>query len=72
MQIDNGVLKIYIEDSTMFTLLNDGKKEIHRALSWQGLDLDIQLYQKEKKLSKSEEDIQVLKDIFKDKLSINN
>ena len=53
MKIENGKLTIFANDTTMFSLLESGKREIERALSWQGLDLVVEIVQLEKTLSKA-------------------
>ena len=52
----------------MLSLLEGGKREIERALSWQGLDLAVNIKEKAKEISKSEQDITKLKKMFGDKL----
>ena len=72
MKIENGKLTIFANDTTMFSLLESGKREIERALSWQGLDLVVEIVQLEKTLSKEEEDLNKLRKMFGDKLKIKN
>lgn len=68
--IKDGRLIISVADNTVLSLLQDGKREIERALSWQGLDLIVDIEQKIIPPSKQEEDIKKLKQIFDDKLII--
>ena len=68
--INDGRLIISVADNTVLSLLQDGKREIERALSWQGLDLIVDIEQKIIPPSKQEEDIKRLKQIFDDKLII--
>jgi len=54
----------------MLGLLQDGRREIERALSWQGLELGLEIKQKIKEISKADQDIQKLKEAFGNKLTI--
>lgn len=68
--IDNGSLIISVADNTVFSLLQDGRREIERALSWQGVELNVVIQQKILPPSKQEEDISKLKNMFEEKLII--
>ena len=68
--IKDGVLTITASDNTMLSLLESGKREIEKALSWQGLELSVNIIEKKKELSKSEQDIIKLKKMFGEKLKI--
>lgn len=68
--VENGVLTITASDNTMLSLLESGKKEIERALSWQGQELAVEIKEKKKTISKTEEDLIKLKKMFGDKLKI--
>ena len=70
--IDSEVLKIQVEDLTMLSVLSDGKRELERALSWQGLQRRVEVVQKIIPPKKEEEDINTLKVIFKDKLIVKD
>lgn len=70
VNIIEDVFEISVLDSTMLSVLLDGKREIERALSWQGLNLRVEIKQKIVPPSKDEEDIKKLKEIFKDKLTV--
>lgn len=70
MEIRDGRLIISVADNTVLSLLQDGRREIERALSWQGLELIVDIEQKIIPPSKQEEDIKKLKQIFDDKLII--
>ena len=72
VEIKDGVLTINASDKTMLSLLETGKREIERALSWQGLELEIKIVEKEKEISKSEEDLNKLKRLFGTKLKMKN
>ena len=52
----------------MLSLLESGKREIERALSWQGLELVVNIKEKAKEVSASMQDITKLKKLFGDKL----
>ena len=52
----------------MLSLLESGKREIERALSWQGLELMVNIKEKQKEISPSAQDITKLKKMFGDKL----
>ncbi len=70
VKIEEQELKIEVEESTIYALLKDGQREIERALSWQGIDLKVNIQFKEKIISKTQQDIEKLKGIFKEKLKI--
>ena len=72
VSIQDSVLKIEVLDSTMLSVLSDGKREIERALSWQGLNLRVEISQKIIPPTKEEEDINKLTKIFGEKLVIKN
>lgn len=72
VEIKDGVLTINASDRTMISLLETGKREIERALSWQGLELEIKVVEKEKEISKTEEDLNKLKRLFGVKLKQKN
>ena len=53
----------------IYNLLNDGKRELESALRWQGLGLNLEIeYSPQEKFE--EKDIEKLKSIFGDKLTI--
>ena len=56
----------------MLGLLQDGKRELERALSWQGLEMGIEIRQKIKEIPKAQQDLKILKEAFGDKLTILN
>lgn len=68
--IKDGVLTITASDNTMLSLLENGKREIERALSWQGLDLAVDIKEKQKEISPAVQDIQKLKKLVGAKLKI--
>lgn len=59
-----------MQDNTLLTLLQEGKKEIERALRWQGIELGVLVQQKIIPPTKQEEDIKVLKEFFGDNINI--
>ena len=72
VSIQNDIFLIKVQDSTMFSVLFDGKRMIERALSWQGLNLRVEVEEKIVPPTKDEEDLKILKGIFKDKLTVKN
>lgn len=46
MEVNGGNFVITTPDRTVMSLLEDGKREIERALSWQGLELSVELREK--------------------------
>lgn len=70
--IKDGTLTLTASDNTMLSLLESGKREIERALSWQGLELQVDIQEKKKEVSKAEQDMQKLRKMFKDKLKIKD
>ena len=70
VQIADGRMIISVTDNTVLSLLQEGKREIERALSWQGIELIVDIQQKIIPPSKQDEDIKKLKKIFDGKLTI--
>jgi len=68
--IKDGTLTLTASDNTMLSLLESGKREIERALSWQGLELRVEIQEKKKEISKAEQDLQKLEKMFGDKLKL--
>lgn len=66
--IKDGSFVITAPDKAVFTLLDNGKREIERALSWQGLELKVVIEEKEYEPDKFEEDKKVLSKMFGKKL----
>lgn len=60
-------LVINVYDGMLTTLLSDGKKEIERALRWQGVDREVEINIKQVETNKAEEDIKKLKAVFDEK-----
>lgn len=55
---------INLFDGMLINLLQEGKREIERALRWQGLELDVVINCKKEVLSTSEQDIKRLNEVF--------
>ena len=72
VEIIGGALAITTPDNTVFALLEDGKREIQRALSWQGAELDVQITQKVLKPTAADEDKALLQKMFGKKFEILN
>lgn len=70
VSIRDGNFVITAPDKTVFVVLNEGKREIERALSWQGLDLKVVVEEKEYVPDKFEEDKKVLAKMFGSKFTI--
>lgn len=68
--LDGNNFIINIEDGMMQNLLSEGKREIERALRWQGLDLNVIISVKVVEKSAEEQDVEKLKNLFGDKLVI--
>lgn len=50
----------------LINLLQEGKREIERALRWQGLDLEVKINCKQEVLSTSEQDLKRLNEVFEE------
>ncbi len=70
ISLSDNALNVFVKDRTMFTLLHDGKREIERAMSWQGLEVSLNIELVKTETTKEEKDIEILKKIFKDKLTV--
>ncbi len=70
VQIFNNCLVINTQDNTVASLLDEGKREIVRALSWQGLELDVKINKKEILPNKVDLDAEKLKNMFGEKLKL--
>lgn len=70
VKIDGSSLVISTTDTTVATLLNDGKRDIERALSWQGLEMNVEINKKEILPSKVELDRQKLEKMFGEKFKV--
>ena len=66
VQIDGGKLIINTFEGTLVSLLEEGKKEIERALRWQGLELDVEIKIKQLEVENAAKDIEKLKEVFDD------
>lgn len=70
VKIEDGKLIISTFDNTVSALLEDGKREIERALSWQGLDLTVMINKKEELPKATELDEEKLRKMFGNKLKV--
>lgn len=66
VELSGNSLIINVTESVLAGMLEDGRKEIERAISWQGLDLKVVINLKEKASSAGEQDIEKLNQIFDD------
>lgn len=67
--IRDGNFVITAPDRAVFAQLDSGKREIERALSWQGLELKVVVEEKQYEPGKFEEDKKVLSKLFGKKLT---
>ncbi len=67
VKIEGDSLVIETPDTTTFTLLTDGKREIEKALSWQGKELRVVVKEKAKQVGKFDQDEIKLTKIFGNK-----
>ena len=70
ISIENGTLTINVVDGMIINLLEEGKKEIEKALRWQGFDLEVKINLKEEEFSKVEKDRKILTEVFGEYLTI--
>ena len=70
VEIAGDKLVITTQDKTVLSLLKDGVREIERALSWQGLEIGVEVKEKIILPTKIEEDEAKLKKMFGEKLKI--
>ena len=69
IRLEGERLIVKVEENMIYNLLNDGKRELESALRWQGLGLNLEIeYSPQEKFE--EIDIEKLKSIFGDKLTI--
>ncbi len=57
---------INLFDGMLVNLLEEGRREIERALRWQGLELDVVVNCKKEVLSDSEQDLKRLNEVFEE------
>ena len=72
IEFTNNRFVINVEENMILTLLQEGKKEIEKALRWQGIDCEVIINLKKVELSEEEQDILKLKNVFGDFLVIEN
>ena len=70
VELEGNCLVVRAEDGMIFNLLSDGKKEIERAISWQGLDIGLRIESKKDVKDAASEDIEKLEKIFGNYLKI--
>ncbi len=70
VSIENGNLIIRTPDKTVLSLLEDGKRELERALSWQGREMKVVMEEKIIKPSKVDEDEVMLRKEFGEKFKV--
>lgn len=66
VEIDGNKFIVNLFDGMLVNLLEEGKRELERALRWQGLDLQVHINCKKIVLSDSEQDLNRLKEVFGD------
>lgn len=72
VEIAGDKLLITTPDKTVLSLLEDGKREIERALSWQGAELSVEIVQKVFSPTAADEDKAALQKMFGKKFKIIN
>lgn len=65
---DNLIVNIY--DQMLENLLREGKRELERAISWQGVNVNLVLNFKTIEKNKQEQDIEKLKKLFGNDIKI--
>ena len=65
---DNLIVNMY--DKMLENLLNEGRRELERAISWQGVNVKLVLNCKAIEKSEQEQDIERLKELFGNNLTI--
>ena len=63
VSIDGNELVVKVHDSMLADLLNEGKRDIENALSWQGVDLKFRYVVIERVVTPQEADIEKLKNM---------
>lgn len=70
VQLDGDKIVVNIEEGMLADLLKEGRREIENALRWQGLDLKLEINLIESKSLPQQQDINTLKKIIGNKLTI--
>ena len=70
VSIDGGRLVVNASEGMLAQILKDGRREIENALRWQGLELKLEVNLIESKNLPQQEDINKLKKLVGDKLTI--
>ena len=66
VKMEGGKFYINVLEGMLINLLEEGRREIEKALRWQGLDMELVIVVKETEVSKAEKDIRRLKEVFED------
>lgn len=70
VELEGDNLIVNIQDNMIAILLSEGRREIERAISWQGVNVKLVLNFKEIQKTKQEQDIQRLTELFGSELKI--
>ena len=70
VQLDGDKIVVNIEEGMLADLLKEGRREIENALRWQGLELKLEINLTESKSLPQQQDINTLKKILGNKLTI--
>lgn len=70
VQLDGDKIVVNIEEGMLADLLKEGRREIENALRWQGLDLKLEINLTKFKSLPQQQDINTLKKILGNKLTI--
>lgn len=66
VELQGNNLIVNVTDRMLHNLLIEGKREIERAIRWQGIDVNLVLSVKQVVKSPEEQDIEKLKELFGD------
>ena len=66
VELQGNNLIVNVTDGMLHNLLIEGKREIERAIRWQGIDVNLVLSVKQVVKSPEEQDIEKLKELFGD------
>ena len=70
VQLENDKIIVNIEEGMLSDLLKEGRREIENALRWQGLDFKLEINLVESKSLPQQQDINTLKKLLGNKLTI--
>ena len=68
--LDGNNLVVNIYDKMLENLLVEGRREIERAISWQGVNVNLVLRCQTEKKSPQDEDVEKLKSLFGNQITI--